>query len=67
MKTLIEVQQVLSDQLDKLQNNEVDPATANAICKKAGELIHSARMQLKCGKHVAELGRFFPLKSGTST
>jgi hypothetical protein len=58
MKTLTEVVETLSDQLDKLQNNDIDAAAANAVCARANRIILSARLQLKCCKLSPELDRF---------
>jgi hypothetical protein len=66
MNRLVDVLEMLSDQLDELQNDKISPATANAVCRKAGEMIRSVRVQVKCGKHAAELSRSFQLKSSTS-
>ena len=46
INTLVDLLEALSDQLDRLQNDEVDPATANAVYKKAGAIIRSARLGL---------------------
>jgi hypothetical protein len=59
INTLVDLLEALSDQLDNLQNDEVGPAAANAVCKKAGKIIRSACVQLKCHKYAADLGRFF--------
>ena len=45
MKTVTEIQEMLSEQLDKLSRDEMNAQQANAVCNTVGKIIGSIRLQ----------------------
>lgn len=45
MKTVTQIVELLSDQIDKINADQISPQKANAVCNSVGKIIGAVRLQ----------------------